>query len=369
MNNTLSKIGSYPEQDVTFLLKDLSHIELEKSTMEREQSIQSGVHYSEMLPIEYKPLDEYMELFFDSLERSKEKVALSVALVAEQIVMRKGHNIVLCSLARAGTPIGVLIRRYIEFKYQISIPHFSISIIRGKGIDENALKFISSKYPEHTIVFVDGWTGKGAITKELDTSVKSFNQKYNKQLSSELAVLADPGYCSSLYGTREDFLIPSACLNSIVSGLVSRTVANDLWIGPKDFHGAKYYKEWLSEDVSTFFVDTISAEFQSILSKVDSELKPLLEAHEEPTWNGLKSVEKIQQEFKIDNLNYIKPGVGETTRVLLRRVPWKILINPSERHHLEHILLLAKERGVPIQEYTGMSYSCCGLIKQLEKNT
>ena len=32
--------------------------------------------------------------------------------------------------------------------------------------------------------------------------------------------------------------------------------------------------------------------------------------------------------FNIKNINHIKPGVGdETTRVLLRRVPWKILVN------------------------------------------
>ncbi len=42
------------------------------------------------------------------------------------------------------------------------------------------------------------------------------------------------------FGTREDFLIPSACLNSTVSGLVSRTVLNDDLIGPADFHGAKF---------------------------------------------------------------------------------------------------------------------------------
>ena len=34
----------------------------------------------------------------------------------------------------------------------------------------------------------------------------------------EIAVLADPGCCVRTYGTREDFLIPSACLNSTVSG-------------------------------------------------------------------------------------------------------------------------------------------------------
>lgn len=110
MANVYTKMGSYPEQDVTFLLKDLSSIEMEKSTEERERSIQSGAHYSEMLPIEYKPTASYMDLFYQSLEESKQKVAEAVAVVAEQIVKKRGFQTVLCSLARAGTPIGVLIR-------------------------------------------------------------------------------------------------------------------------------------------------------------------------------------------------------------------------------------------------------------------
>ena len=50
----------------------------------------------------------------------------------------------------------------------------------------------------------------------------------------------------------------------------------------------------------------------------------------------MTSIEAIGQEFKIDNTHLIKPGVGETTRVLLRRVPWKILIQPGSREAQAH---------------------------------
>ena len=63
------------------------------------------------------------------------------------------------------------------------------------------------------------------------------------KFDSSLAVLADPCGYSNVYGIRDDFLIPSACLNSTVSGLVSRTVLRDDLIGKDDFHGAKFYKE------------------------------------------------------------------------------------------------------------------------------
>ncbi|TMU87099.1 hypothetical protein FGG79_02880 [Bacillus sp. BHET2] len=363
---TIDDIGSYPKEDVTFLLKDLSGADIEKDTLEREKAIQSGIHYSDMLPIEYKPSNDYIELFHDSLEKSKGDIALYVALAAEQIVKSRGFNIVLCSLARAGTPIGVLMKRYIGFNYGVTVPHYSISIVRGRGIDENALAFILDHHPGQKLVFVDGWTGKGAITKELTESISRFNQKYQQDLSPELAVLADPGHCSNLYGTRDDFLIPSACLNSTVSGLVSRTVLNGSLIGLDDFHGAKYYKELLSEDLSTFYVDTISSEFKSIAPRVERELEELQKNHTDMNWEGLSSVRKIQEKYTIDDINHIKPGVGETTRVLLRRVPWKILINTEKVHYLEHILMLARDRGVQVEEYNDMSYSCCGLIKQMD---
>ena len=84
-----------------------------------------------------------------------------------------------------------------------------------------------------------------------------------------------------------------------------------------------------------------------------------------PNWNGMKSVKTIQQQFAIKNVNHIKPGVGETTRVLLRRVPWKILVNPKYDKYLQHIYLLAQQRGVLVEPYTDMDYACCGLIKEL----
>ncbi|MDP4552191.1 cysteine protease StiP family protein [Alkalihalobacillus macyae] len=362
-------MGSYPDEDVTFLLKDLSDISMEKSTTEREQAIQQGTHYSEMLPIEYKPTDEYLSLFYRSLEDTKHKVAVAVGIVAEQIIAERGFNIALVSLARAGTPIGVLIKRYISYKYNRELPHYSISIIRDRGIDVQALDYIRTTHPEHEITFIDGWTGKGAITKELTKSVSRYNETNGTTLSSKLAVLADPGDCSELYGTREDFLIPSACLNSTVSGLVSRTILNSKWINEGDFHGGKYYSELLSEDVSNLYVDTICTQFPLIESAVDKGLSDVMKESQKPQWKGLTSIENIQRDYNMDNTNFIKPGVGETTRVLLRRVPWKILVHPDAEMNLEHILVLARERGVPIEEYTDMSYSCCGLIQPLEKKT
>ncbi|MGG5829299.1 cysteine protease StiP domain-containing protein, partial [Bacillus pumilus] len=219
----------------------------------------------------------------------------------------------------------------------------------------------------YEIAFIDGWTGKGAISRELQKAVLDFERKYGIRLSSELAVLADPGYCTHVYGTREDFLIPSACLNSTVSGLVSRTVLNNRWINADDFHGAKYYEELLDEDVSNLYVDTIEEAFSSLEPNIEEKAETILTQGMPADWRGMASIEAIGQEFQIENTHLIKPGVGETTRVLLRRIPWKILIQPGSQEKLKHILLLAEDRGVPVIEYENMSYTCCGLIRPLEQ--
>lgn len=360
-------MGSYDPSDTVFLLKDLSNVNLEKETGEREYAIQSGVHYSEMLPVEYHPTDEYIELFHQTLAQSATKVALAAATVAECIMHKKGPQAILVSLARAGTPIGILVKRFIKMKYGADLPHYSVSIIRGKGIDQNAILYILQQHGlDAKLQFIDGWTGKGAIRQVLIEACRDFEQRYGVRLDDDLAVLADPGQCSSTYGTREDYLIPSACLNSTVSGLMSRTVLRDDLVGPDDFHGAKWYKEWEGSDLSQLFVDTISDCFSDVAAAASQQAKELLHHPPEVTWQGKKDIEAIQRVFGIQDINLVKPGIGETTRVLLRRIPWKILVNHPDNPHLEHIRLLAKERGVPVEVFPGLTYSCCGIIRSVK---
>jgi hypothetical protein len=362
------KMGTYKQEDVLFLLTDLSDVDLEDTIHNREKLVQSGGHYSESLPIEYQPPKEYVDLFWETLMSLKEKVALGIGIVAEQIWRIKGKETVLVSLARAGTPVGILIKQYIEQRYGVTLPHYSISIIRDRGIDEVALSYIVTNHPAGEIQFVDGWTGKGAISLELTKSCKEFERKYSIPLDDTLAVIADPGHCTSLFGTREDFLIPSACLNSTVSGLISRTVLNKNYIGPDDFHGAKFYRNLISDDISNDYIKILSDEFKTIFKTASEGAGNLLKSEKHADFSGMKTVRNIQAEFEISSTNYIKPGVGETTRVLLRRIPWKILVRDRTSRYVQHILMLAGERGVEIVDYPDIPYLCCGIIKAVKES-
>lgn len=360
--------GSYPRSDVGWLLKDLSHVELEAPTAQREREIQAGrAHYAESLPIEFQPDASYTALFHEAVQESSARLAHSVGLVcglvtAERAAAGSAAGPVLVSLARAGTPVGILMRRWFALEGR-DVPHYAVSIVRGRGIDANALTWLAEHHDSSDVVFIDGWTGKGAITRELEAAITAHNDAHGTRFDPRMAVLADPGRCVSWYGTRDDFLIPSACLNSTVSGLVSRTVLNTDLIGPDDYHGAKFYAELAPADVSNRFVDAVAAQFPGVRDEVGRELAALSAADRSPTWEGWAAVARISEEYGIGDVNLVKPGVGETTRVLLRRVPERILVRHGyDEADLRHVLVLAGQRGVPVETVEFLPYSCVGLI-------
>ena len=344
--------SSYLPEDVTILLKDITGQVEPQSTEEREKLIQAGKHYCEMLPIEYKPSDKYMQIYNELVKVFAEKNANAIGVLADQIMKAKGNNVVLVSLARAGIPIGILLKHYISFKYNVDVPHYSISIIRGRGIDKNAMKFLLDRYKAEDLLFVDGWTGKGAINHQLEEALIDY-----PDVSNDLAVIADPAGVAKYYGTREDLLIPSCCLNSTVSGLISRTFLRDDIIGADDFHGAVYYGELKDNDLSYAFINAIEEHFKkdTVFTGVDFED------------TGLDEAKRIAKEYNIHDINLVKPSIGEATRVLLRRVPWKVLISDKCKDDIDvaHIIRLAEEKNVPVEYKKLTHYKAVGLIKKM----
>ncbi len=358
--------GSYAPADVRWLLTDLSEVDLEGAVADREVAIQAGTaHYAESLPVEFVPDAAYRELFDRVLQESAERLAMAVGRVTELVLRERGTDVVLASLARAGTPVGILMRRWAQFRLDLDLPHYALSIVRGRGIDPVALQYLAANHDSRKVVFVDGWTGKGAIAKELTEALQGVRSRYGLEFNDELAVLADPGYCVRTFGTRDDFLIASACLNSTVSGLVSRTVLNDAYLRPGQFHGAKFYRDLADDDVSTVLLDAVAGAFPAVEDRVISGLDELARSDREPTFAGWAAIEAIRAEYQIESVNFVKPGVGETTRVLLRRVPWRILVREADNPDHEHLRMLAGQRDVPVEVRADLPYSCVGLIRRM----
>lgn len=348
--------SSYAADEVEILLKDISGMVEPLPAEVREHYIQSGTNYCEMLPLEYQPSPQYMEAYENALDTYSSATAHAAGVLAEKLYRKKGSGLTLVSLARAGTPMGILLRRYLKNKYGVDVKHYTVSIIRGRGIDRNAIDYILERHEPESIQFVDGWIGKGAIQGQLREALKDY-----PQLDPELAVLSDPADLTELCGTHEDILIPSACLNATVSGLISRTFLRDDIIGPDDFHGAAYYGNLEEEDLSLQFLDTIEQEFNYSLPHEEDLSGDRIQ--------GPKVAKMIAKEYGVGDINYIKPGIGETTRVLLRRVPWKVIVNKdyAEADELKHIYQLAAEKNIDceLSSVKMGNYKVCGIIRQM----
>ena len=359
--------STFRPEDVILLLTDITGMLIPKPAEEREILIQRGVHYSEMLPLEYSPSERYILEYYRALDGFALETAKAVMTVTEKIYLEKRESIVLVSLARAGTPIGILIKRYLRHKYGIDAPHYTISIVRDRGIDDAAIKYILQKHSATHMQFVDGWTGKGAILDELYTAMIPYIGKLNKRLL--LAVLADPANITDICGTHDDIPIASSFLNSTVCGLMSRTVIipgihginktsdntlnntfNNTLNGTFDntFHGVAFFEEFRAQDRTYEFIERI----ENCINDIDIP--------------GFEEVWKIAKQFGISDINLIKPGIGESTRVLLRRIPDMLLIAENvELKYVAHLIQLAEEKHIPVKRYPLMRYKACGIIKAL----
>ena len=101
--------SSFSRNDVSLLLKDITGMVKPMGATQREKEIQSGRHYCEMLPREYKPTEKYVEIYEHVLKVFAQPTADAVVKVSEMIYQHKNGNIVLVSLVRAGDEVLSLI--------------------------------------------------------------------------------------------------------------------------------------------------------------------------------------------------------------------------------------------------------------------
>ncbi len=356
--------GSYRPDDVHILLKPID-LKLTQ-VQQKEQFIQSGKkHYSEMLSPEYQPSQAYLDIFHQALQAQQNTVAYHAWLLAKHISLKEKP--VLVSLARAGTPVGVLLKRILHDYFAQEVAHYSISIIRDRGIDTNAIRYILSQHDAQgrDLVFIDGWTGKGVIGRELNTWIRQFNQQQGAQISSDLYVLTDISGTAAVSASLEDYLIPSALLNATIGGLISRSVLNDAYVGADDFHACKFYEEWHAQDLSLWYIEHLMARLKHLPLQDMALPTPAQRAQRRARSQAF--IQATMQAYQISNINHIKPGIGEAIRVLLRRVPDRILVRDLNAEAIPAFRVLAEEKQVPIEIKPDMPYQAVGIISQLRE--
>lgn len=332
--------GSYLPNDVDFLLQPVN---IEMTPVEQKEAlIQSGErHYSDMLSQEPEPTKWHLDLFEKALETGAERLAIEVIMLAKALIQRFGDTpIILTSLVRAGVPLGVMLQQTLRKMGKISY-HYGISIIRDRGIDTQALSWIEERHGTDGIVFVDGWTGKGAITGEL---IRSLKNRPGYPTQPRLVVLADPCGCAWLSASDEDWLIPFGIMGAPVSGLISRSIWTE-----EGFHGFVDCQHLKQYECSRHLVDTVANQ----VDKIDSAKLPLATFKEQ--LSALKKlsedvVNSLAQQYDISNINRIKPGIAEATRAVLRRVPDHVLVREITDPDVALLVYLAQEKNIAVIE-------------------
>ncbi len=354
--------GSYRPEDVTFLLKCLPPLPF-VDVADKEKLIQSGKrHYSEMLSPEALPSPRYLEIFRNACESNRSQMARDCLTLAALIAARRSGSITLVSLVRAGTPIGVILTHLLRQVLGREVKHYSVSIVRDRGIDEVALGHILKQgHAPESIVFIDGWTGKGVISRVLTQAIEDFNQRHACAIDPGLYVLSDLAGAAVCAASYLDYLIPSSILNATVSGLVSRSILNES-IGPGDFHGCVYYKEFEAHDLSREFADSLVAEGIALEnSEGMSAPEPIDRVHAAAI--STEFLAAAMTRHGITDVNLVKPGIGEATRVLLRRVPRLLMLRDPEAPDVAHLKVLASEKSVPLIVDVGLPYQAVSLIQ------
>ena len=351
--------GSYRSGDVSFLLKPLALIDF-VDIPEKEKLIQSGQrHYSEMLSPESLPSERYLNVFRQACTANMARMAADCATLAALIAARRTGAVTLVSLARAGTPVGVVLKHLLGAMGR-EATHYSVSIIRDRGIDQVALEHILAQgHRPESIVFIDGWTGKGVISRELACAIAAFNAQRATQIDGGLYVLSDLAGSAACAASCDDYLIPSSILNATVSGLISRSILNAS-IGPRDFHGCVYYKQFEPQDQSQRFADELVAQALAL---------PATQGTPAPMDKALaatvsrKYMQAALAQHGITDINLVKPGIGEATRVLLRRTPRLLIVRDAAAVDVAHLLLLAQEKIIPVVVDPELPYHAVSLIR------
>lgn len=333
--------GSYLPEDVHFLLKP---VEMEMTPVEqKEQLIQSGEkHYSEMLSQEPEPTAWHLDLFARALEQGAERLAKEVVMLAKALADRFGETpVILVSLVRAGVPLGVMLHQTLREMGKTS-HHYGVSIIRDRGIDDTAMDWIEAQHGTEGIVFVDGWTGKGAITGQLRRSLEN---RAGYPQDPRLVVLADPCGVSWLAASDDDWLIPFGIMGAPVSGLISRSI----W-SSEGLHGCVKCDHLSEFECSRLLVDTVAGCRRSLDLAAIPASPWVPQEYVHLKIRSEQVISSLAAEYDISSINRIKPGIAEATRAVLRRVPEHVLVRSVNDPDVALLVYLAREKNITITE-------------------
>lgn len=334
--------GSYDANDITLLLEP---VPVSRATGKAAEKVSA----------EFIADPAYEALFMDAVRDNAPRLARDVAQLALHLHTTRPGEITLVTLIRAGTPTGVLLQRALRQLGHRST-HYSISAVRGRGIDPAALDHILARHRPDTIVFVDGWTGKGFIAKELADALATYNAARGTNLEPSLAVLADLAGVAGLAASGDDYLIPFSMMLAPVCGMIGGSFLN---CDGGTFDQCLYFDRLVKNDFSSRFVNFMEGFVREALANTC----PLVwnnSIRDELKQRSDRFVAQCVERFQLPGgRDSVKPGICEANRALLtRNVPMAFLVrNPDEdARDLRNLYRLAGAKSVPVVQWAEMPY-------------
>lgn len=332
---------------------------------ERERLIQSGQrHYSEMIGPEDAPTRARLRLFRECLAANGDRMAADLSnLAAAMAASAVDGEVTIVSIARAGTPVGVLLwHRLRETAPHLRVSHYSISVIRDRGVDFAALRWIMARHAPASLRFVDGWTGKGTIADELRRSLDEWPESSTYTgIDPGLWVPLDVCGAAIFAASADDYLIPSTLLGGTISGLVSRSVLPAGEEHSAEFHGCVPLNSLRRYDLSSWFIRGMRRRLASI--PVPSIPPPNASGGLPRRDETAACLDLMLSRHHMTDRNRVKLGIGETVRVLLRRKPRVVWLSPrANPTDAALIRRLAALRQVPVESDATLTFDAIAII-------
>jgi hypothetical protein len=236
----------------------------------------------------------------------------------------KPEKLLLVGILRAGLFVSVGLAQRLQAR-NYRVPVVAVGLFHEAGIDKAALERISEDYPDRIPVFVDGWTGRGVVARELKSCLPE----------SILATLVDPGHHGDLWGTDIDTLVESAHFTATETLGFSRAYIKD----PTEMWKAyKYPDEFQNEGLIKSWIEVFSKKPVFYNDKSD----------------GLQNTGELLA-FLVDNTGIQsgqwKVNINEVVRALVNRNPLELVLASSIEDvaiDFPTVLHTATKRKIPI---------------------
>ena len=229
--------------------------------------------------------------------------SLAAAIIQQE---EEPERIIFIAVLRAGVPIAKWLCQMLPGSISAAV-----SLFVGIGIDRQALSRLQADFPDRKIIFVDGWTGRGGVAREL--------ARLN---AGPLAVLNDPWGWADFSGIQEDIFCPSACFTGLATLGFSRTFVVD----EQHFFAAyRFPKTYARKDL----IEAWCAAGPT-----------------EPSTPCRGTIRKFHEETEL------RIHSNEVCRALINASPEILFFADDAQYAEEHfplLLLLAEQRSVPVQ--------------------